>query len=451
MTRGSQGHLPTLAALATPWGRGALAVVRVSGPDCHDVVRAVARPIRSAPLAAGPPRRVVFEASGVPIDDGIAWLQRGPRTYTGEDVAELTLHGNPMLVERLLDALGAAGATPAGPGAFTRRAFEHGKLDLVQAEAVEQTIAATSARGLEAARRAMSGELGHHLASLRLQVVEGIAELEARLDVPGDETAQLQDAELVARLTRVARTAAELATTATAGHHLVHGARVALVGPVNAGKSSLLNALVGRTRALVSPIPGTTRDVIEVQGHAEGLAVTWLDTAGERQTSDPIEAAGLALAKDLVAQADLVVVVARAIDGRIDPAAEVVLERTAGSPRVVVLNGVDQADAVDPRVDVRTIATTSEGVDALRRAVRRAVLGDLPADAVPVVASLHQAQGLRSLSKAIEAALRGWEEAGIVVAAELLHEGVAAIDGLTGADTREEVLDALFSRFCVGK
>ncbi len=445
------GDEPVIVALATPWGHSALALVRASGPGCHALVRAVAVPRTGRPLVPGIPRRVDFEDGEGRFDDGIAWLQAGPSTSTGEDVAELTLHGNPHLVRRLLEALLAAGAEMAGPGAFTRRALEHGKVDLTQAEGIHQLVIATSRAGARAARRALDGETGAALGALRGTLVEAIAELEARLDVPGDETAALDDDALRDRLRGVAREARQIADGARAGHHLVHGARVALVGAVNAGKSSLINALVGRTRVLVDGTPGTTRDVVEVPGDLDGLAVTWLDTAGERDTDDPIEAAGIALARDHVEGADLLVVVLRARPDGPDATERLVLRRTADRARVVVLNGVDAEHGGAPAVDVRTVARTGLGVDALRAAVRDALVGGLPADAVPLAASLHQARGLAAMAAAVDAALEGWACAGVAVAADLLGDGVRAIDALTGADTREDVLDALFRRFCVGK
>lgn len=440
-----------IVALATPWGRSALAVVRLSGARCHDIVRRIARPLHRADLPAGRPWRVAYVDEAGVFDDGIAWLQRGPRSYTGEDAAELTLHGNPVLVERLIAAAVAAGAAPAGPGAFTRRAVDHGRLDLVRAEAVHQSIAATTRQGAAIARRALDGTVGAALADLRRRLIDGVAELEARLDVPGDETDALDDAVLRASLTEIAREARALAGGARAGHHLVHGARVALIGPVNAGKSSLFNALVGSSRAIVSPVPGTTRDVVEATGEACGLAVTWLDTAGERDTVDPIEAAGLAMAAARVAEVDLVVVVLRARPSGLDPVERAILNRTADRPRVVVCNGIDGGGVVPAEASVCTVAPDGRGVAALRAAVRAALVGELPADAVPAIAAHHQAASLRALAGAVDDALRGWEVAGEAVAAELLLDGIGALDALTGADTREDVLDAMFARFCVGK
>lgn len=440
-----------LVALATPWGRSALALVRFTGPGTHALVGRLVRAHRAAPLLPGRPRRVdVVDAAGV-IDDGVLLLGAAPRTATGEDTAELTLHGNPRIVERVLAAAVAAGASLAGPGAFTRRAVEHGRLDLVRAEAVLQAVEARTDAGLAVARAALDGRLGAALADLRTRTVEVVAELEARLDAPDDPLALRDEAELVALLRGVAAEARALAATAAAGGVLVHGARVALVGTVNAGKSSLFNALLGRPRALVHPTPGTTRDVVEASCALGGVAVTLLDTAGERATSDPVEAAGLALAAELVADADLLVVVLRARPGGPDRVERALLERTAHRPRLLVLNGVDHPHAAGPDGALPTVAPEGRGVEALGAAIAAALVGEVTTQGGLVVASVRQAELLGALARQADEAVDALGWAGPAVAADALVAGLEAVDALTGADTREEVLDALFARFCIGK
>jgi tRNA modification GTPase len=437
-----------IAALATPWGTSALAIVRASGPGCHALVACVATPLRAAPLRPGPPRRVrLADGDGV-FDDGIVWLAAGPHTYTGEDTAELSVHGNPYIVRRLLDALVSAGARVAEPGELTRRAVEAGRLDLVQAEGVYQAIHAKSPAGLVVARAALDGVIGEEVAALRAPVIGVIAELEARLDLPEDELALEDDATLLARLEELRARALALAGTARLGRVLVEGARVALVGPVNAGKSSLFNALLGRPRALVHDTPGTTRDVLEVTTSLGGLAVTLLDTAGERETEDPIEAAGLALARELVEDVDLIVVVARA--GA--PPLEELLVRTADRARVLVYNGVDRPGAPPPPAGwVPTVATEGRGISELSAAIVAALVGQAPRNVGVVVGSARQRDLLLAFAEAVAEAIEAWPVAGVAVAADALLRAVGEIDALTGADTREDVLDDLFARFCVGK
>lgn len=441
-----------VVAPATPWGRAALALVRLSGPGCHAVVAACARPLRpELPVSPGRPRRVaLFDAAGV-FDDGVLVLGAGPATATGEDTAEVGLHGNPRLVERFVAAACAAGARLAEPGELTRRALLHGKLDLVQAEAVGQLVDAVSDDGIALARAAAAGAVSAELATLRDALVEVAAELEARLDWPDDELAVLGDDAVIAQLQGVAAQASRLVESYRAGRVWVHGARVALVGPVNAGKSSLFNALLGQRRALVHDTPGTTRDVVEATTRWDGVQVTLLDTAGERDTDDPVEAAGLALGRELVADVDLVVLVTVARPEGPDAVERLLLERTADRPRVVVVNGIDRCPDVVDDGRLAVCALDGRGVDGLRAAVRVALLAEAPADARRAIASVRQRDLLTEVVAGCDEAARALSDAGPAAAADAVVRAVGAVDAVTGATTREDVLDAVFRRFCIGK
>lgn len=443
-------HLPVIVAPATPAGRSALAVVRFSGPDVLGCLASVVRPLHR-PLRSGRHQRVALHDQAGCFDDGMAVYVAGPATYTGEDTLEVTLHGNPMLVERLLHAAVEAGARLAGPGELTRRAVLHGKLDLVQAEGVDQVIRATSETGLRIGRAALDGSLLRFLEPLRLQLLGCAAELEARLDYPGDELAHVDDGSLTGTLVALSQSCRDLASTERAGRALVEGARVALVGPVNAGKSSLFNALLGRRRALVHERPGTTRDVLEARTRIGDIDLTLLDTAGERETDDPVEAAGLALARDLVSDADLLLVVLRARP-EMSEIERTILARTTSSPRVVVYNGVDQPDAAPPPPGaLSTSAITGDGLSALKGAICRAIVGDAPRSADRMIASARQRDLLDAVADALDEAVDSLPTAGAAVAADSVVRALEELDALTGADTREEVLDALFARFCIGK
>jgi tRNA modification GTPase len=440
-----------VVAPATARGRAALAVVRVTGSGGHAVVAAVCQPLRSRPLGPGAPRRVRFVDAEGPFDDGVVVLGVGPATATGEDLAELTCHGSPLIVDRLVAALVGAGARVARPGEFTRRAVLAGRLDLVQAEAVDALIRAASPEGASLAHAAVHGRLRAPVAALRDGLVAAAAELEARLDWPSDELALEDDDAVCARLRGLAVDAAALAGTWARARALVDGCRVALVGAVNAGKSSLFNRLVGRERALVHASPGTTRDVLEVTVDLDGLAVTLLDTAGERETADAVEAAGQALAASLVAEADLLVVVLRARPEGPDAAERAILSRVAGRRHVVVCNGVDRGAWDGPPGALPTSAVTGDGLAALVARVREALAG-APARADEVaVASARQADLLRSVAGLADEAAAALALAGPAVAADLAAAALSELDALTGADTTEDVLDAVFARFCIGK
>ncbi len=443
----------TIVARATPSGRGALALVRVSGPDADGLRDAVLRPHRPGPWRAGRARRVdLVDGDGV-FDDGVALWGSGPATYTGEDTLEITLHGNPLLVDRLVRALGSAGARSARAGEFTRRAVVHGKLDLVQAEATDQLIRARTLGGARLAREGLGGRL-HQLQDEVLEKLAGLsAELEARLDYPDDELALLDDAAWAGAVLELATRADALAATAGAGRRRVDGTRVALVGPVNAGKSSLFNALLGRRRALVHERAGTTRDVLEVATVWGGMEVTLLDTAGERTTSDPVEAAGLALARELVEEADLLVVVLRGDATGVDPVEAEILKRTVSRARLIVVNGVDRSEvAVDgwPAGALFTSALRGDGVEALREAVVDTA-GVESGDGGLQLASERQADRWRTVARCCRAAVDDLPLAGPAAAAQSLTEALGALSELVGHDAREAVLDAVFARFCIGK
>ncbi|MEN0066059.1 MAG: tRNA modification GTPase [Myxococcota bacterium] len=438
-----------IVAAATPHGHSALALVRLTGPGLEAILDAVARPHRPGPWFSGRPRRIDVLHEGDVFDDGVLVARRGPGTATGEDLVEITVHGNPLIVTHLVEACVDAGGRVAQPGEFTRRAVLAGRLDLVKAEAINQAIRATSPGGLRLGRAGMDGRLGARLEAFRTVLIDVTAELEARLDYPADELAYETDEALVQRLAEVTRGCRALAATHQQGRMLVDGARVAFVGPVNAGKSSLFNALLGEARALVHEGAGTTRDVVEAKTQLGPLSVTLIDTAGERPTQDPVEAAGLQLAQRFVEAADLLVVVIRGKPSAPDEIESALLQRTADRARVVCVNGIDREGVVPVDGAVVTSARTGEGVAELSSAIVKALgMADL---ADLAVASARQRDLLGAVARAADDAIEALPLAGVAVAADLLTEGLERLDELTGADTREDVLDRVFERFCIGK
>ncbi len=450
----------TIVACATPWGRAAIAVLRLSGPGVGGVLARICARRRGLP----PPRRAVLvrlrDDEGV-MDEGLLTWMPGPGSYTGEDCAELSCHGNPLLVERLLAACVSAGCRVAEPGEFTRRAHAHGRLDLLRAEAVLQAIEARSTAGLQVAVRGLCGELGRWSEAQREALVAISAELEARLDFPdqlevlGPAGPQLQgDDELALRIAGARDELVRVAETFRRSRLQVRGARVALVGPVNAGKSSLFNALLGRRRALVSPRPGTTRDVLEASCELAGLPVILLDTAGENLEPEEIEREGLALRDELVAEVDLLVVVLPA--HRLElPEVATLLATSAGRPRVLVGNHADRTGArfeLEGRALLPCCALDGAGLEELEDAIAEALVGEEPGESAAVIASQRQHELLRSAGEALERArLALLGEAGVAVAAEELIHALERLCALGGHGVREEVLDALFGRFCIGK
>lgn len=443
---------PPIVACATPWGRGAIAVVRLGGEGLPELLLRFCEPVHGG---FPPPRRArlcrFFDADGV-FDEGLLTFFPGPRSYTGEDLAELSCHGNPLLVERLLAAAMEAGARLAQPGEFTRRAFLNGRMDLTRAEAVGQLIHAETEAALQVARAGLGGEVARLVESLADRLTTACAELEARLDFPGEDLVHAEDHAVQGLLEEVAGEAEAAAATHRGARVLIEGADVVLLGPVNAGKSSLFNALCGEARALVSPEPGTTRDVVERRVALDGVPVRLLDTAGLRPTPGELEAQGMALGLRAAEQADLCVVVIPAHD---PTQADETLERTAGRARLLVGNHADRPGAVHTYAGeplLLTCARDGRGVQELARRIPRALRGETPGGARALVASARQRDGLLAVAVAARgalAALRGG--AGLAVAAEELVEGLGQLDALAGRDRRELVLDRLFERFCIGK
>lgn len=426
-------------------------MLRLSGPE--------AKTIASMVCPGGPPwrpRRASLRTavgSDGPIDSLLVVWMPGPRSFTGEDVVELSCHGNPVIVELLLSALIASGARMARPGEFTRQALLSGRTTLLGAEALRALIAATSPAGVALAHAGMSGATGALSASLSEALLDLAAELEARLDHPGDELGYEDDVAVIDGLHAVAGRAGAAASAWRAGRVRIQGATVALIGAVNAGKSSLFNQLVGTTRALVSPTPGTTRDVVERSVLLEGLEVRYLDTAGERSsTDDPIEAAGIALGRTMTAEADLLLLITP-LSAPPGPAWPVLLERTAALPRLRIGTHTDLPPHPDaPPVDLCVSSTTGDGVSLLKAAIRAQLSEGASGGEQLVVLSQRQHDLFRAVSEHAEQAAGALSSIlGPAIAAEEVTAALDRLAELSGEDVREAVLDRLFAKFCIGK
>jgi tRNA modification GTPase len=430
----------TIAAIATATGRGGVGIVRVSGPDAIAIV--------SGLLGRGelPERQLVRGVAraqdGERLDDVLAAAMRGPRSFTGEDVAEVFGHGGTVNMGRLLREVLARGARPAEPGEFTRRAFENGKLDLTRAEALLGVIEAGSERAWRVAQAQLAGGLGARVDGLRAEATVLLAEIEASIDFPEEDLAVPTAAALVARCTALAAACAQLAGTFRVGRALRRGVEVAIVGPVNAGKSSLFNALVGRERAIVAAEPGTTRDYVEAQVEWDGVAVTLIDTAGWRSGgAEAIEQRGIELARERVAQVDVVVVATE--DGEVSVGDD-------DGRRVEVRTKCDDARSVVGAV--ATSARTGRGLGELRAAVlaRAGVGGD--ADDEIVVSSERQRGLLDAASRGFAAAAAGLDRRQPLEMVALdVRDGTRSLAEIVGAEVGEAILDELFARFCIGK
>jgi tRNA modification GTPase len=445
----------TIAAIATPPGAGGIGVVRLSGPDSLVI---------AAHFLGKPPRpryahRAVFrDATGEAIDDGLLIAFPAPHSYTGEDVVELQAHGSPQALSRLLARCLELGARFARPGEYSERAYLEGKLDLAQAEAVADLIAAGSEAAARAARRSLDGEFSRAVDALAQQLIELRIWVEAAIDFPEEEIDFLASEELAQRFAAAATTLEQLRAAAHRGRVLADGLHVVILGEPNVGKSSLLNALAGHERAIVTPIAGTTRDTLNERIEVDGLPLTLVDTAGLRETGDVVEREGVARAGREAERADLVLWVvdsSTAEPARADAATT--LPALAGIPRLVVHNKLDLSGG-EPRSERRSDGThvhlsarTGAGLDQLRQALRAAAglsegnEGSFSARQRHLDALTRAATHLESART--EALDHGRGE----LAAEELRRAHDALGEITGRMQPDELLGEIFGRFCIGK
>lgn len=452
-----------IAAIATPPVPSAIGIVRVSGEGAIEAASAVFRAASGRPLAACESRRLVYGTllgpDGAPIDQVLATLSRAPHSYTGEDTAELQCHGSPAVLAMALEALFAQGVRQAGPGEFTKRAFLNGKLDLTQAEAVADLLEAETPAAVRQAAGQLSGALSRRVAALYDGLVDLMAHFHAVLDYP-DEDIDPFRADTIREGLDAAHTGLEaLLRTYDRGRYIAGGVPCVLIGRPNAGKSSLLNALVGYDRAIVTDVPGTTRDTVEARCRVGGVVLRLIDTAGLRETDDAVERIGVERSRAALEEAALALLV---LDGSasLTPEDEAAMAQAARAPRVICLiNKSDRPLAFAPE-ELRSrfphlcvvSAATGAGLDALGETVAALFPAGGAESAGELLTNARQADAAR---RALEAVTRASEslEAGITPDALLTdaEEALAALGELTGASVREDVTARIFERFCVGK
>jgi tRNA modification GTPase len=452
--RPSDALLDTIVAPATPPGRSALAVVRISGAGARGILSALAPGLPAEVRPRRPCLATFRDAAGDTIDTGFATLYSAPASYTGEDLAELSVHGSPVVVARLLETAVAAGARMARPGEFTERAFRAGKIDLLRAEAVRDLIEARTPAAARLSARRISGDLSERLARVRGGLLAASAGLAAAIDF-SDDVGEAVDPSVAENLAECVLALDRLLATYRAGRLLSEGCRVGILGRPNAGKSTLFNALLGAARAIVTEVPGTTRDTLEATIDLRGVPVTLIDTAGLRETADTIEQMGVARAREEGRRADAVLYVFDASAGW-DGEDESAIAALDGKPRVIVANKMDRVGAApfpEPAGATRLCGLDACAGATLRARLEEAVAGDLPAeDASEVLGSLRQrdlVDRARGEASATLAALSGGLSP--EYAATHCHAALDALADLVGETTAEDVLASLFSTFCIGK
>jgi tRNA modification GTPase len=431
----------TIAAVATPPGRGGIGIVRVSGAKVADLARAVLGklpPLRQATLV------IARDAQGRALDQGIALYYAAPSSYTGEDVLEFQGHGGHAVMNGVLAAFLDAGARLAEPGEYTRRAFLNDRLDLAQAEAVADLIDASSKEAARSAIRSLSGEFSRGIEAMVAALVELRALAEAMLDFPEEEVDTLHRDDALERLGRVRASLADILLKSRRGSLLREGIHVVIAGRPNVGKSSLLNRLAGEERAIVTPIPGTTRDALREPIQIDGVPLIVVDTAGLRESRDELERLGMQRTQQELERADLVLAVFDASRGP-----DELHDLPSAAARIYVYNKVDLVPGFDaPSGALAVSARTGEGLDALRRRMLEAAGWSSSGEPAFLARERH----LRALVDArghLAAASdesRRWE-----FFAEELRLAHAALGSITGEFSADDLLGEIFARFCIGK
>lgn len=440
----------TIAALATAPGTGAIALVRVSGPHTGTVAaRLFPKPLAAPRVSA---LHALRDAEGQTVDQVLVTFFPAPHSYTGEDTLEIGCHGGVLVTQRVLETVLAAGARAAGPGEFSQRAFLNGKMDLTQAEAVMDLISAQTTLALRAAQHQLAGRLGQEIHTTRTELLGVLAHLEAYIDFPEEEIDPATGEALRQRMEAVQARLEALLATAEQGRILRQGARTVICGPPNAGKSSLLNFLLGFERAIVSATPGTTRDTIEEVINLRGLPLRLIDTAGIRETSDAIEQQGVARSAAALVSADLIL---EMVDASAPAGPRVDMPADATQHRLLLLNKADLGVHPDwaHSGGWEISCTTGGGMEALSQALftmLTAEAGALGADLVSINAR-HQAC-LQNARKLLQAALaESAQGASAEFIALEVRSAMDAVGDVIGRLDTEDLLGEIFSSFCIGK
>ncbi len=443
----------TIAAIATPPGAGGLGIVRISGRDACSICSAF---LRFRPGHSWMPWRAamaeLLDESGLTVDETLVTYFAAPRSYTAEDVVEISCHGSPVVLRHCVARALAAGARPAEPGEFTLRAYLNGRIDLPRAEAVHDLITATTLHQAKVAAQQMGGSVSRLLAPIKQQLLELIALLEAGIDFAEDDVSVATDDELLARLNSVATAAGHLIDSFRYGKLVHEGITLAIAGRPNAGKSSLFNRLLERDRAIVTDIPGTTRDTVSETFVLEGIPVRLVDTAGVRESVDLVEKLGIERTFEAIFDADLSILVFD-LSEPLQPE-DLTLAQRAQGPRVLVGNKSDLPRVLECDWDLCEVsALTSNGLDDLRRRLVQAIAPHgFASPQAGFITSIRHEQLLKESREALERAMQAVQ---VGLPHELLlvdcYAALSPIDAITGATTADDILNRIFSTFCIGK
>lgn len=449
----------TIAAVATGMP-GAIGILRLSGAQAVEAAQQVFRPADGRPLTAHAPRTTIYgtltDRSGTVIDRVVCTYSVAPASYTGEDTVELHCHGAPLVLQLGLESLFACGVRQAQPGEFTRRAFLNGKLDLAQAEAVVDLIDAQTQEGVYQAAGQLGGALSRRSDKIYAGLVDLLAHFHAVLDYPDEEIDPFRQEQLEMSLAHAEEELAALLATRKRGEGMVSGLACAIIGRPNAGKSSLLNALAGYERAIVTDIPGTTRDTVEERVRLGGVLLRLIDTAGLRESDDPIEQLGVQRTRAAIEGAQLILLLVDGSVGAVPEDMELLAKAQSFAPTVLVYTKSDLPPAtvlaLDAPCTVRVSAKTGQGLDTLEQAVKALVPTSQEHSYGELLTNARQAdavsRALESVRLAQQGLARGYTPDAVLVDAE---NALSALGELTGRSVRADITARIFERFCVGK
>lgn len=457
----------TIAAIATPPGIGGVGIIRVSGTRCFEIVSTLFQAKGTVPLEKRPNRTIQYghiidpQKDNEVLDEVLLLIMRGPQSFTAEDVIEIQCHGGIVVVREILKVLLRQGARLAEPGEFTKRAFLNGRIDLTQAEAIIDIIEAKSEQSLSVAVKQLDGTLAQLIRTIREDLIALIAHLEVAIDYPEEDIEELTMDETAVKLRPILVQIDNLLATANRGRLLRDGIVTAIVGRPNAGKSSLMNALLRENRAIVTDVPGTTRDSIEEAITIEGIPVRLIDTAGIRETDDIVEKIGVDRAKEYLESAQIVVCVIDA-SKPLTAEEEVMLRSTSGKNTIVFLNKADKGAVITESTvsdygEFTVIATISaakgEGMDVLAKAVKELVYGGtVQNESTALLSNVRHITLMEQAKSQLHTSLETIE-AGLPVDFVVtdMREAWERLGDITGDSLRESMVDELFSRFCLGK
>lgn len=452
--------MSTIVALSTPPGRGAIAIIRLSGPDALGISCQLTQ--QTSPDLT--PREATLRAicdpvTGELVDRVIMTYMRAPNSFTGEEIIEISCHGSPVVARRIIDIVLATGARLADPGEFSLRALANGKLDLSQAEAIRDLINAETETAARQAIRQLSGELSENLSPLKNKLIEAIVRLESAVEFVEDDLPEVQSGQLSENLRAVASTLKKLGSSFDAGHWLRDGMKVTITGRPNVGKSSLFNSLLKRNRAIVTDMPGTTRDTLSETINIAGIPVSLTDTAGVRELPDVIESIGIDRTHQAIADADLVLFV---IDGTADltPDDLLLCSRTRDSRYLLVVNKCDLPGftfretyrELGEAKSISVSALKGEGLDDLCQAMMIELgVKESDSEGLLVTDARHYDLLCRSHGEVESAVLLLDNQASEELVLVRLHNALTLLGAITGETTNDDILSEIFATFCIGK